>query len=55
MITIGNHLATEEVFEDKEKAEEKIKQTDWNLVAALIKAIEEADKIKEESNKEKEV
>lgn len=43
MITIGNHLATEEKFPSREAAEERINQTDWNLVAAMVYALKEAD------------
>ena len=43
IITIGNHLATEEKFPTREAAEEKITQTDWNLVAAMVYALKEAD------------
>ena len=43
MITIGNHLATEEKFPTKEAAEERINQTDWDLVAAMVYALKEAD------------
>ena len=43
MITIGNHLATEERFPTKEAAEERINQTDWNLVAAMVYALKEAE------------
>ncbi len=43
MITIGNHLATEEKFPTRKAAEERINQTDWNLVAAIVYALKEAD------------
>lgn len=43
MITIGNHLATEEKFPSREAAEERINQTDWNLIAAMIYALQEAE------------
>ena len=43
IITIGNHLATEEKFPSKEAAEERINKTDWNLVAAMIYTLKEAD------------
>lgn len=43
MITIGNHLATEEKFPSREAAEKKINQTDWNLVAAMVYALKEAN------------
>lgn len=43
MITIGNHLATEEKFKSRKAAEMRINKTDWNLVAAMIFAIKEAD------------
>ena len=43
MITIGNHLATGEKFPTREAAEERIEKTDWNLVAAMVYAIKEAE------------
>ena len=43
IITIGNHLATEQVFRSEEEAQKVIDATDWNLVAALIYACKEAD------------
>ena len=43
IITIGNHLATEEKFSSREEAEERINKTDWNLVAAMVYALKEAD------------
>lgn len=58
IITIGNHLATEQVFKSKEEAQKVIDATDWNLVTALIYACKEADqweeKQKEVSKKEEE-
>lgn len=47
IITIGNHLATEQVFPTEEEAQKVIDATDWNLVAALIYACKEADQYKE--------
>ena len=47
IITIGNHLATEQVFKSEEEAQKVIDETDWNLVAALIYACKEADQWKE--------
>lgn len=44
MITIGNHLATEEKFKTRKAAEMRINKTDWNLVAAMVYALKEADK-----------
>ena len=44
MITIGNHLATEEKFKSRKAAEMRINKTDWNLVAAMVYALKEADK-----------
>ena len=52
IITIGNHLATEEVFESEEEAQKVIDATDWNLVAALIYACKEADQWEEKQKKE---
>lgn len=43
IITIGNHLATEQVFPSEEEAQKVIDATDWNLVAAIIYACKEAD------------
>lgn len=58
IITIGNHLATEQVFKSEEEAQKAIDGTDWNLVVALIYACKEADqweeKQKEVSKKEEE-
>ena len=58
IITIGNHLATEQVFQSEKEAQKVIDATDWNLVAALIYACKEADqweeKQKEISKKEEE-
>ena len=58
IITIGNHLATEQVFQSEEEAQKVIDATDWNLVTALIYACKEADqweeKQKEISKKEEE-
>lgn len=47
IITIGNHLATEQVFQSEEEAQKVIDATDWNLVAALIYACKEADQWEE--------
>lgn len=58
IITIGNHLATKQVFQSEEEAQKVIDATDWNLVVALIYACKEADqweeKQKEVSKKEEE-
>ena len=43
MITIGNHLATEEKFKSRKAAEMRINKTDWNLVAAMVYALKEAE------------
>nr|DAH73694.1 MAG TPA: UBA-like domain protein [Microviridae sp.] len=48
IITIGNHLATEQVFKSEEDAQKVIDATDWNLVAALIYACKEAEQWEEE-------
>ena len=48
IITIGNHLATEQVFKSEEEAQNVIDGTDWNLVAAFIYACKEADRYEEE-------
>lgn len=47
MITIGNHLATEETFNSREEAEAEIDKTNWDLTAAFIYALKEADNYKE--------
>lgn len=51
IITIGNHLATEQVFKSEEEAQKVIEATDWNLVAALICACKEVDQFEEEIKK----
>lgn len=51
IITIGNHLATEQVFKSEEEAQKIIDATDWNLVAALFYACKEVDRGKEEQKK----
>lgn len=51
IITIGNHLATEEKFKSRKAAEMRINKTDWNLVNALFYALKEADKWAEENPK----
>ena len=43
IITIGNHLATEEKFKSRKAAEMRINKTDWNLVSALFYALQEAN------------
>lgn len=43
IITIGNHLATEEKFKSRKAAKTRIMKTDWNLVAAMFYALKEAD------------
>lgn len=47
IITIGNHLATEQIFQSEEEAQKVINATDWNLVAAIIYACKEADQWEE--------
>lgn len=54
MITIGNHLATEETFKSIEEAKERINSVDWNLVASLYYLLKEADKWEEIEKKNKE-
>lgn len=53
MITIGNHLATEEKFKSRKAAEMRINKTDWNLVAAMIYAIKEADEFEKSIKNQK--
>jgi hypothetical protein len=52
MITIGNHLATEEKFKSRKAAEIRINKTDWNLVAALVYALKEADEFEKSIKKQ---
>ena len=51
IIVIGNHLATEQVFQSEEEAQKVIDATDWDLVAALIYACKEADQWEEKQKK----
>jgi hypothetical protein len=51
IITIGNHLATNQTFQSEEEAQKVIDATDWNLVAALIYACKKADQWEEEQKK----
>ena len=51
IIVIGNHLATEQVFQSEEEAQKVIDATDWNLVAALFYTCKEADQWEEEQKK----
>ena len=44
IITIGNHLATEEKFKSVKAAQMQINKTNWDLVSALVYALKEADK-----------
>lgn len=53
IITIGNHLASEQVFSSEEEAQKVIDATNWDLVAALVYALKEADEWAK-SQKEKE-
>ena len=52
MITIGNHLATEEKFKSRKAAEMRINKTDWNLVAAMVYALKEADEFEKSTKKQ---
>lgn len=51
IITIGNHLATKQVFQSEEEAQKVIDATDWNLVVALIYTCKEADQWEEKQKK----
>ena len=51
IITIGNRLATMQVFKSEKEAQKVIDATDWNLVAALIYACKEADQWEEKQKK----
>lgn len=53
MITIGNHLATEERFKSRKAAEMRINKTDWNLVAAMVYALKEADEFEKSIKNQK--
>ena len=52
MITIGNHLATEEKFKSRKAAKMRIDKTDWNLVAAMVYALKEADEFEKSIKKQ---
>lgn len=52
IITIGNHLASEQVFKSEEEAQKVIDATDWDLVAALVYALKEADEWSNRKKKE---
>nr|DAH52904.1 MAG TPA: hypothetical protein [Microviridae sp.] len=43
IITIGNHLATEQKFKSEKAAQIQINKTNWDLVSALVYALKEAD------------
>lgn len=49
IITIGNHLATEEKFKSAKAAQMQINKINWDLVSALVYALKEADKWAEEN------
>lgn len=51
IITIGNHLATEQKFKSEKAAQMQINKTNWDLVSALVYALKEADKWAEENSK----
>lgn len=53
LIIIGRHLATAEKFPTREAAEERINQTDWNLVNAMIYACKEADEFEKKQKQVK--
>lgn len=53
LIVIGRHLATAEKFPTREAAEERINQTDWNLVSAMIYACKEADEFEKKQKRVK--
>lgn len=52
IITIGNHLASEQVFKSEEEAQKVIDATDWDLVAALVYALKEAEEWNDRKKKE---
>lgn len=49
IITIGNHLATEQKFKSEKAAQMQINKTNWDLVTALIYALKEVDEWVEEN------
>lgn len=51
IITIGNHLATEQIFKSRKEAQKVIDATDWNLVTAIIYACKEADEWEKKQKK----
>lgn len=53
MITIGNHLATEEKFKSKKAAEMRINKVDWNLISAFFFGLQEAVKFEKKLNEQK--
>lgn len=53
IITIGKHLATNQVFKSEKEAQKVIDATDWNLVAAIIYACKEADQLEEKQKNNK--
>ena len=52
IITIGNHLASEQVFRSEKEAQKVIDATDLDLVAALIYTLKEADEWEQSQKKE---
>ena len=52
IITIGNHLASEQVFRSEEEAQKVIDATDWDLVAALVYTLKEADEWEQSQKRE---
>lgn len=52
IITIGNHLASQQVFPSEEEAQKVIDATDWDLVAALVYTLKEADEWEQSQKKE---
>jgi hypothetical protein len=53
IITIGNRRATPKHYESEEKAQEAIKNKDWNLIASLMIGIAEQSIINHMSNNKK--
>ena len=43
IITIGNHLATEQKFKSEKAAQIQINKTNWDLVSALVYTLKETD------------
>lgn len=54
VIVVGNHLASKQVFESKEEAEEYMETPKWDLIFALIAEMIQISNTKEFKEKNKE-